>query len=213
MKRFRATVVAICLILGWLGYSDLSIFFRNRTPLEISITELENTGAPREWLTVTGGYQDLLQAINMSGTMEIDSFLVPLKHSPEAAQIKVWFETRDPEIVEALKTYYFMLEEAEQRQAFLEENQHLFNGARQLTGMTADNLVADSNQQKLVKLLQEMKVQVAADTIFISEGKQPVLWRGAFFALMALVGLVKLLLDLKKPRANQIGRKHLRFRP
>ncbi|MCK4501389.1 MAG: hypothetical protein KAU22_00020, partial [Desulfuromonadales bacterium] len=59
--------------------------------------------------------QDLLQAINMSGTMDITSFLVPLKQSQGSSEAMVWFETRDPQIVAALKTYYFLLETDQQR--------------------------------------------------------------------------------------------------
>lgn len=198
MKRFRATILAICLILGWLGYTDLSTYLRNPEPLQISINELERSGAPREWLTVADGYQDLLQAINMSGTMEIDSFLVPLKSAPDAAEARVWFETRDPQIVDTLKTYYFLLEQEDQKAGFLQENRDLFHGQRALTGMTADSLVADSNQQKLVKLLKEMNVPVSESTIFISEGKQPAFWRGVFYAAMALIGLLKVAADLRK---------------
>ncbi len=198
MKRFRVTIIAVCLILGWLGYADLRLLLRNPEPLEISITDLEATGAPREWLTIDNGYQDLLKAINMSGTMEIDSFLVPLKSSKQADNTRVWFETRDPQIIKTLKTYYFVLDTEEQQQAFRLENQTFFSAQRQLTGMTADNLVADSNQQKLTKLLQEMNIPVTENTIFISEGKQPVVWRGIFFSGIAIIGLVKVLLSFRK---------------
>ena len=198
MKRFRVTIIAVCLILGWLGYADLRLLLHNPKPLEISIADLERTGAPREWLTIDNGYQDLLKAINMSGTMEIDSFLVPLKSSKEADNTRVWFETRDPQIIKTLKTYYFVLDTEEQQQAFVLENQTLFSAQRQLIGMTADNLVADSNQQKLTKLLQEMNIPVSENTIFISEGKQPVVWRGIFFTGIAIIGLVKVLLSFRK---------------
>ena len=198
MKRFRVTIIAVCLILGWLGYADLRLLLRNPEPLEISIADLEITGAPREWLTIDNGYQDLLKAINMSGTMEIDSFLVPLKSSKQASNTRVWFETRDPQIIKTLKTYYFVLDTEEQQQAFVLENQTLFSAQRQLIGMTADNLVADSNQQKLTKLLQEMNIPVTENTIFISEGKQPVVWRSIFFTGIAIIGLVKVLLSLRK---------------
>ncbi len=198
MKQFRVTIIAICLILGWLGYADLSLLLRNPEPLEISIVDLEATGAPREWLTVHGGYQDLLQAINMSGTLEIDSFLVPLKSTPDSSKLEIWFESRDPEIIDALKTYHFMLETDEQQQAFLRDNQQFFLAQRQLTGMTANNLVADSNQKKLTDLLTSMNIPITDNTIFISEGKQPVVWRGVFFFGIALIGLVKVLLTFRK---------------
>lgn len=203
MKQFRVTIIAICLILGWLGYADLSLLLRNSEPLEISIVDLEKNGAPREWLTVNDGYQDLLQAINMSGTMEVGSFLVPLKPAEDSSEMKIWFETREPEIIETLKTYYFMLETDEQQQAFLQDNQHLFSAQRQLTGMTANNLVADSNLKKLTELLTAMDIPVTENTIFISEGKQPAVWRGIFFFGIAVIGLIKVLSGFRKPNKEQ----------
>lgn len=198
MKRFRMTILAICLILGWLGFSDLSLLVRNQEPQQVSIAELEGRGAPREWLTVTDGVQDLLQAINMSGSMTIDSFLVPLKLDSEATTMKVWFETRDPQIISALKNYYFVLETDAQRAEFVEANKQLFMGRRSLTGMTADNLVASSNQNKLTELLQEMNIPVSDATIFISEGKEPAVWRGVFFAVVALIGLAKIFISFAR---------------
>ncbi len=198
MKRFRITILAICLILGWLGFSDLGLLLRNQEPQRVSIAELETKGAPREWLTVTDGTQDLLQAINMSGSMTIDSFLVPLKRAPESNVMKVWFETRDPQIISALKNYYFILETDTQKAEFVEANKHLFMGQRSLTGMTADNLVASSNRNKLTELLQEMNIAVSEETIFISEGKEPAVWRGIFFATIAIVGMVKIFISFAR---------------
>lgn len=198
MKRFRVTLIVLCLILGWLGFSDLSLLLRNTEPQPISISELEADGAPREWLTVSGGHQDLLQAINMSGTMEIDAFLVPLKQSPDSQEARIWFETRDPQIIDLLKTYYFQLDTEEQHRQFVTDNQRFFTARREVTGMTADSLVADSNRQKLIELLQEMKIPTSEDVIFISEGKEPAKLRGIFFSAMAVIGLLKLLFDLMK---------------
>lgn len=203
MKRFRVTLLVVCLMLGWLGFNDLSLFLRNSAPQTISIEDLANQGAPREWLQIDGGYQDLLQAINMSGTMEIDSFLVPLKHSADTDDLLVWFETRDPQIVSALKTYYFKIDTDKERSDFVEENRQLFFAQRDLTGMTVSNLVADSNKNKLEELLEEMGIPVSDRVIFISEGKEPSSGRGFFFVAMALLGLVKLMFDLiKKPASG-----------
>ena len=203
MKRFRITIMAICLLVGWLGYSDLTILLRNPEPLEVSIFDLEATGAPREWLTVNKGYQDLLQGINMSGTMEVGSFLIPLKSSIESNDTRVWFETRDPQIIETLKTYYFILDTEKQRQDYSAKNQPFFSAQRQLTGMVTGNLVADSNQKKLTQLLQKMDIPVAENTIFISEDKQPALWRGIFFAGIALIGLIKVGLSFRETSSDR----------
>ncbi len=53
MRRFRYTLIAVCLVLLFLGVTDLILWFNNQTPQSISIETLEQTGAPREWLQVT----------------------------------------------------------------------------------------------------------------------------------------------------------------
>ncbi len=192
MKRFRVTLLAVCLLLAWLGYNDLSLKLRNSEPQQLTIIELETQGPSREWLNVSGGYQDLMQAINMSGTIEIDSFLVPLKRTADSPEIGVWFETRDPQIVDVLKTYYFKLNTDAERQKFVQENNDFIFGRRDILGMTADNLIADSNREKLKELLQEMNMTVPDNVTFISEGKEPKYLRGLFFAVVALIGMIKL---------------------
>ncbi|MBN1957651.1 MAG: hypothetical protein JXQ81_04620 [Desulfuromonadales bacterium] len=198
MKRFRITILAVCLLLAWLGYSDLRVLLNNPEPLDVTVAELETSGIPREWLHVQDGVQDLLQAINMSGSMNIDAFLVPLKRTAASQTMKIWFETRDPEIINALKTYYFTLESDQQRSKFIADNRQLFFGIRPVTGMAAAGLVADSNQNKLKKLLEQMNIPVSEETIFISEGKQPARWRGIFFTLIAVVGVVKIFLSFAR---------------
>lgn len=204
MNRFRATFIALCCILAWLAYEDLSLLLRNPEPLNISITELEALDQPpREWLRVTDGYPDLLRGINMTGSLEFTAFLIPLTSSPDSRNVKVWFETRDPDILGALSTYYFNLDTDLERQAFLEQNRQLFAGQRQLTGMTAANLVAGNNERQLLKLLTQMGVPTDQPPVFISEGKKPAVWRGVFFALAAAAGLIKLFLDQRSGRQPQ----------
>jgi hypothetical protein len=202
MKRFRVTIIAVCIILGWLAYTDLTLYLRNPEPLKISIAELEANGAPREWLQIDDGVQNLLQAINMSGTMEITSFLVPLKQSKDdPKETRVWVETRDPKILGLLKTYYFLLNTEEEREKFVKENAGSFFEKRQYIGLTADSLVAESNQKKLTELLQSMNIPVSQNTIFISEGKKPFLWRGVFFAIISVAGLFRVGMTLIKKDA------------
>jgi len=197
MKRFRVTLLAVCLLLGWLGYGDLSLLLRNKQPQQLNIAELEMQQPSQEWLQIDGGHQDLLQAINMSGTMEIDSFLVPLKSSPTSPDIHVWFETRDPQIVELLKTYYFQLNSDLDREKFVEQNLDFIYAPRQVIGMTADNKIARSNLEKLKTLLRELNMQVPDNLVFISEGKEPVALRGYFFVAVALLGLIKVALSFR----------------
>lgn len=200
MNRFRMTFIAVCLVLAWLAYADISLLLRNPAPLPVSIADLEALKkAPREWLAVTDGYPHFLQGINMTGSMEFTAFLVPLTASPESQNYKVWFETRDPEILAALTTYYFTLDTESQRQTFVEENAHIFSSQRSVTGMTAADLVANSNQRQLTKLLAQMGIEPTETPVFISENKKPLAWRGIFYALVAIAGLIKLSWN---PRSN-----------
>jgi len=207
MKRFRVTILVVSLILVWLGYNDLALSVRNPYPQEISLHQLEQgKPAPRRWLRIQDGYQNLLEAINMSGTVNIDAFLVPLKTSPDSPQTHVWFETREPRIVKALKTYYFTLDTPEQRAQFVRDKRMLFMGQRPLTGMTVDNLVASSNRNKLTQLLQQMEVPVSDHTLFISEGQKPQRLRGFFFSGIGIIGFIKTTLDLLRGRQQQRAR-------
>lgn len=197
MKRFRVTLLAVCLLLTWLGYSDLQLHLRNKAPQTISAHELEQRQPPREWLHVTEGYQNLMEAINMSGTMEIDAFLVPLRSAPDSPVTSIWFETRDPQIVELLKTYYFKLDSDLQRSQFVEKNRDLIFAQRDLIGMTADSMVASNNQSKLEELLKNMNLPVVENTVFLSEDKEPVIYRGYFFAVIGILGILKLVLSFR----------------
>ncbi len=203
MKRFRVTIIAICLILGWLAYTDLSLYLRNPEPLKITVAELEQNGAPREWLQIDGGYQNLLRAVSMSGSMEITSFLVPLCQSKEGKDNGVWFVTREPKTLELLKTYYFLLNSETERQEFVKKNENEFFAPRQVIGLTADNLVAEANRDKLAQLLTSVNIPVTEKTVFIGEVKQPDPWRGIFFAVVSLAGLLKVAQTFRKPKENQ----------
>lgn len=200
MKRFRFTLLAICLVLLYLGGTDLALFLRNRQPQQVTIQQLETSGAPREWLTIDGGYMNLLEAINMTGTIQIDSLLVPLTVVPGGKSFKVLFETRDPQILELWTTYHFKLDSMLEKDRFLAENLRAFQAPKRLTGLIAGNLVATNNQSKLLKLARDVGMDVATDAIFVSEGKRPGLWRGLFFVVVGLLGALKVLLSSSSSR-------------
>jgi len=199
MKRFRFTLLAVCLVLLYLGWTDVSLFLRNPAPATVGIAELERGNVPREWLRVTGGYQDLTEAISTSGNLEVEAFLVPLKSSSSAETFRVLVETRDPKVLDLLRTYYFSLESPEAQEAFLREHADEFRGVREVTAMVASGLVASGNRDKLLQLARDVGMKVPPDVIFLSEGKEPGRWRGFFFLGIGLLGLIKVLLLWKKP--------------
>jgi hypothetical protein len=172
---------------------------RNPTPAAASIGELEKGNVPREWLHVSGGHQNLLEAISTSGSVELDAFLIPLKSSPQEESFHVLVETRNPRILELLSTYHFQLESAEAKENYLKEHAAEFQGQREVTGMVVSGLIASGNRDKLMKLAREVGMQVPPDVLFLSEGKEPGRWRGFFFLGVGLLGLIKVLMLWKKP--------------
>jgi len=142
MRRFRYTLLAICLVLLFLGGSDLLLWFNNQSPRTVTIESLENAGAPQEWLHVTSGYQDLDRAISTSGSVDMEALLVPLLTAPDQQQIKVLIETRNPHLLQIFQDYYFFTDTLQQRQAFRREHLAEFSGQREVTGMLVAGLIA-----------------------------------------------------------------------
>lgn len=200
MNRFRFTLIAVCLVLLFLGVSDLVLWFNNQAPQSVQIDQLEASGAPREWLQVSGGYQDLDRAISTSGALELEALLVPLISHPDQERIQVMVETRNEHLLRLFKEYHFFTDTVPEKRAFRERHAREFKGERDVTGMLVGGLIASGNQDKLRKLAQQTGLDIADDVIFLSEGKEPGTWRGVFFTLVGLLGLVKILLS-KKPAA------------
>lgn len=191
MKRFRFTFLAICMLLTWLGIGDLVLQLRNPEPLPVELATLAPGQPQQEWLSISGGYLDLLQGINMSGTIEIDSFLIPLVEDRNVGTPRVWVETREPAIISLLTTYYFKLDDDQKRTTYLEAHRDEFFPEATITGMTVNNLIADANQSKLLELLTSMGIETGEDILFISEGKEPNRLRGPGFLLLSIIGLFK----------------------
>jgi hypothetical protein len=203
MKRFRFTFLAICMLLTWLGISDLVLQLRNPEPLAIELFELEPGQQQQEWLRISGGHLDLLKGINMSGTIEIDSFLIPYVEDSSIENPLIWIETRQPAIINLLTTYYFKLDNDQKRATYLEEHQDDFFPAMTITGMTADNLIANANRNKLLELLTSMGIETGENILFISEGKEPNRFRGPGFLLLSIIGVIKFLFWSKKPTRKE----------
>jgi hypothetical protein len=193
MQRFRATLLVVCLVLVFLGGADLRTVLRNPRPLRTTPGELEQRPPGREWLSIEGGYVDLLQAISTSGTVEVEAFLVPLKSSPDARDYRVLVETRDPVIVDALKTYHFGLESELERSRYVEERRELFLGRRDVTGMLMSTLIGTGNRDRLRTLARDYGENVPADPVLVTEGMEPARLRGLFLTGVGLLGLVKVL--------------------
>jgi hypothetical protein len=203
MKRFRVTLLAVCLVLVLLGGADLRTLLRNPAPARVSIAELERSAPAREWVSVEGGFLDLLQAISTSGSVEVDAFLVPLRSSPDAPRYRVLVETRDPVIVDALKAYHFKLDSEQERSKFVAAHRELFFGRREVTGMLMSGLVGKSNRDRLRTLARQYGEELPADPLLITEGKEPARLRGFFLAGVGLLGLLRSLSWWRrKPRAS-----------
>ena len=193
MQRFRFTILALCLLLLFLGVSDLKTLLQNPEPHRVGIADLDQGEPPGAWLTIEGGLLDVSEAINMSGSIEIDAFLIPLKKNRDDQQPRVIVETRDPAIVATLTNYWFKLDSESAQQEYLARHPELFYLQKPITGMLAGGLVASGNRDNLMSLAKELGMSVPDDVIFISEGKTPVRWRGYFFTAIGLFGVVQVL--------------------
>jgi hypothetical protein len=193
MKRFRFTLIAVCLVLLYLGVNDLLLWFKNQTPQTITISQLEASGAPQEWLKIKAGYLDLDRAISTSGSVEMEALLIPLVTHPDQQRILVMVETRAPDLLQLFQEYHFFTDTIPEKRAFRNEYAEAFKGQRDVTGMLVAGLIARGNQQKLLKLAKQTGLDIADNVIFLSEEKQPGKWRGVFFTVIGLLGLIKVL--------------------
>ncbi len=198
MNRFRFTLIAVCLVLLYLGVTDLLIWFNNQSPKAITIGLLEKNGAPQEWLSVSAGYQDLDRSISTSGDLEMEALLIPLVAHPDQELIHVMVETRSEYLLQLFKEYHFFTDTIPEKQAFRKKHATEFKGQRNVTGMLVAGLITRSNQQKLMKLAKQTGLNIADDVIFLSEGKEPGKWRGVFFTVVGVLGLIKVV-TRKKP--------------
>jgi hypothetical protein len=200
MKRFRFTLIAVCLVLLYLGGSDLLLWFNNQSAQTLSIKQLEESGAPQEWLNVKAGYMDLDRAISTSGSVEMEALLIPLVAHPDQQRIRVMVETRSTDLLQLFKEYHFFTDTIPEKQAFRNKHAEEFRGQRDVTGMLVAGLIASGNQQKLLKLAKQTGLDIAGDVIFLSEGKVPGKWRGVFFTVVGLLGLVRVLTGKRERR-------------
>jgi hypothetical protein len=201
MKRFRVTLLVFCLVLLYLGGSDLNTLRHNYKIQPVSIADLEGGEPPQQWLAIEGGYVDLLQAISTTGSVEVSSFLVPLKSASDTRDYRVLVETRAPAIVDALKTYHFKLESVEEQQQYVKEHQELFSGRRDVSGMVLSDLINVNNQNRLAKLKSDYGVDVPENVILFTEDKEPARIRGFLFVGVALLGLFRVISRWKTPAA------------
>jgi len=193
LRRFRFTLLAVCLFLLFLGAVDLRLWLNNPTPAPVAVAELEAGNPPREWLMVQGGTLNLEEAISTSGTVELEALLVPLTGNPGQTRYRILVETRDPVLMELFRTYNFKLDTLPEKERFLEENRAGFHPVRTVEGMVVTGLIASGNRDKLLKLARAVGMDIAPEVIFISEGKTPGKWRGVFFLAAGLLGLARVL--------------------
>jgi hypothetical protein len=206
MKRFRFTLLALCLVLTYLGWTDVNLFFHNRTAHKVTIEELEKGEIPGQWLNVTDGYLDLEHAVSTSGSIELEALLVPLVSAPGKTPIGVMVETRDPHLLEVFKKYNFQFDSVFEKDKYLRDHEADFHGRRDFTGMVITGLIASGNRDKLLKLSREVGLNVPENVLFISEGKEPPTYRGFFFLGVGLLGLFRVLTTWRKnPTASRNG--------
>ena len=190
MSRFRITLLALTLMLAFLGYNDISEVLRNDAPAEINLNDLDPAQLPQEWLRISGGFLDMENAISTTGTVELEALLVPLKRTKEEA-VDVLVETRDPELLKIFQTIHFNLDSALQKERFIEEHQAEIWRPASITGMVMTGYVAKGNRKKLLELASSTDMAMTSDIFLFTQGSEPSPWRGLFFLAMAIGGVLK----------------------
>lgn len=189
--RYRATLFTVCAVLGFLGGDDLWVALQNRAP-HVRVNTLE--AAPHEhWLRFEGARLDIAEAINTTGTVEVQGLLAPLR-AGEGGPVKVLVETRDAARIDLFKRYHFGPDTEADKAAFREQHREALLASVPVQGLRMRGLVARSNHGKLRQMAQEGGLQLAPDALILVEGETPSPWRGSFFLLVALAGLVKVVL-------------------
>lgn len=212
MKRFRFTLLAVCLFLIGLGSYNCYLFFRNMEPAEVSIETLERQPPPREYLHVTGGTLDLERAVSTSGAIELDALLVPLRSDSSGEKIEVMVETRDPRLLDLFRTYHFQFDSVLQKNEYLREHRDEFHPRRDVTGSLM-GIVARGNRDKMLKLAQSAGLDVSDQVVFLTEGKEPPRYSGFFFVAVGLLGMVKALSRWKAGKPEPAGEDDLTIPP
>ena len=202
MKRFRLTLLLVCLVLLWLGYNDLSLLWRNRTPAVQTLDQLVNQGPAREWVTIEGGYMIFDEAISTSGTLDLEALLVPLKRRADQQQADIFVETRDPQLLSLFSEYHFQLDSEKEQARFRGTYADRFVRPRKITGMIIDGMTAESNRGKLLELAGTLGIELRPDTVFVAEGKEPNGLRGYLFLGAALLGLVRFIRLMRSTQAS-----------
>jgi len=197
MNRFRFTLLAFCLVLGYLGWTDLSLTLGNPEPLPLDVRTEEVAAAPRQWLILEGGRFDVLEAISTSGSIELDALLIPLRAAGDPS-VEALVETRRPELLEFFRTYHFNLDSPLEKEAFVRQHQPLLEQSVRVEGMLMSGAIESSNRDKLIKLAREADIALPQDIPLFSEGKTPPKYRGFFFAAMALLGFLRFLGIMRK---------------
>ncbi len=188
---YRATLVTVCAVLGFLGGDDLWVALQNRTP-HVHQNSLD-VPAGQHWLRFEGARMDLVEAINTTGTVEVQGLLAPLR-LPSGGAVKVLVETRDAARIELFKRYHFGPDTEVDRAAFREQHHAELLSVVSVQGLRMRGLVARSNHGKLRDMAKEGGLDLAPDALILVEGETPSPWRGSFFLLVALAGLTKVVL-------------------
>lgn len=186
--RYRVTLAVVCGVLAFLGGDDLWVAFQNSAP-HVRVQRLD-AEPHQHWLRFEGARIDLAEAINTTGTLDVQGLLAPLYLEP-GGPVQVLLETRDPERITWFKRYHFGPDNDTEKAAFLAQHREALKPATPVQGLRMRGLVARSNHRKLAQLARDGGLNLAPDALILVEGERPSPWRGLFFMAVALAGAVK----------------------
>lgn len=146
-------------------------------------------------MEITGGTLLLKEAISANGEIEADAFLVPIVEKKGDDEFKVFFETRDPKIIEAISQYFIYIETEEAKEKYYKENIDLFEMTKPVSGVFLTGSELKYNTDKLKEIADITNTKITEKVIFVQEKLELDnfdKYSGYFMILMGVLGIIKI---------------------
>ncbi len=202
--KFRVTILVVCAMLLYLGYTKISFLLRNPEPEVIALEKSQDISkAAREWVTITGGTLLLKEAISSNGEVELEALLVPLVLNKLETKFRIMIETRDPQLLRAYSTYYLGMETEAEKEKYFNDNIEVFESTKSIVGVIKTGSEADYNRKKLFELAEITNTNIAEDVTYIlATDDEPDKYGGFFYIIIALFGLMKVAYFWQRGKAS-----------
>lgn len=169
-------IVAAALI--WAGSQSLFTAFQNPSPSEFTIEEFATQKPKKHWLTISGGYLNLLEASYSSSRFggedaAAKELFIPLRTEAaldeEAQPVPILVATSAPAVLDVFNRLNRMKDETEVM-TFLAENKKDVFQQRTVSGLVRFGIDLDDDE---VQKLRQLNGNLTKDFVILDEGSKP----------------------------------------